>query len=428
MASISTAANGRRTIQFNLGDKKRRSIRLGLMPMKHAETFKLRVELIVGAKLAGHAVDDETSRWLAKLDQSLHDKLADVGLVPRRLSMLLKPFLDAYIAGRKDIKPATFLHISQSANKLVECYGFDRQLGSITAYDAEKFRLKLLADGMGENTVRRHCGRAKQFFTAAMKRDLVAKNPFSGIVSNVRGNPSRFYYLTVDDAAKILDGCPDLEWRLIFALSRFGGLRCPSEHLALRWGDIDWAKNRMRVRSPKTEHHEGRESRLVPLFPELRPILEAAFDQATPGTEFVINRYRSATVNLRTRFEQIIRGAGLTPWPKLFQNLRSTRQTELSIQGYATHVVCAWIGNTEAVANKHYFQVPDSEFDRAAGAKALDSKPASEALQNPVQQAAVSGGMGKQAQEEGHVFAEKYVALPLSAVYQAPRLGLEPRT
>lgn len=28
--------------------------------------------------------------------------------------------------------------------------------------------------------------------------------------------------------------------------------------------------------------------------------------------------------------------------------------------------------------------------------------------------------MDKQSQEQGHVFAEKYVALPLSADYQAP--------
>ena len=44
---------------------------------------------------------------------------------------------------------------------------------------------------------------------------------------------------------------------LIFALSRFAGLRCPSEHLALRWSDINWERSRMIVQSPKTEHHEG---------------------------------------------------------------------------------------------------------------------------------------------------------------------------
>ena len=79
------------------------------------------------------------------------------------------------------------------------------------------------------------------------------------------------------------------------------------------------------------------------------------------------------------------------------------------------------------MANKHYFQVPDSEFDRAAGTKALDSKQANQALQNPVQQPAVSGGMGKQAQQTGLVFAEKYEALPFSAAYQA-RLGIEEKS
>ncbi len=32
--------------------------------------------------------------------------------------------------------------------------------------------------------------------------------------------------------------------------------------------------------------------------------------------------------------------AGLTPWPKLWQNLRSSRETEL-VETYPIHVVCA---------------------------------------------------------------------------------------
>jgi hypothetical protein len=180
--------------------------------------------------------------------------------------------------------------------------------------------------------------------------------------------------------------------------------------------------------SPKTEHHEGRESRMVPLFPELRPHLEAAFEQAAPGTEYVVTRYRSAKVNLRTHFERIILRAGLQPWPKLFQNLRSTRQTELSIRGFAPHIVCAWIGNTEAVANKHYLQVPDSEFDRAAASLATDSNTVKSALQNPVQHAAVSARMAEQAQQEGPAFAEKCEALLYCTGEQAPRQGLEPWT
>jgi len=174
------------------------------------------------------------------------------------------------------------------------------------------------------------------------------------------------------EAQKVLDACPDAEWRLIFALSRFGGLRCPSEHLALKWSDVDWANGRFTVHSPKTEHHAGGESRQVPLFPELLPHLREVFELAKPGAEYVITRYRRSNQNLSTQLRRILRRAGLTPWPKLYQNLRSTRETELAGQ-FPLHVVCAWIGNSQAVAAKHYLQVTEDHFRSA--------------LQNALQQA-----------------------------------------
>lgn len=146
------------------------------------------------------------------------------------------------------------------------------------------------------------------------------------------------------------------------------------------WGDVDWENDRLTVHSPKTEHHPGGEFRLIPLFPELRRELEAVFDLAEPGTEFIITRYRDVNANLRTQPLRIIKRAGLTPWPKLFHNLRSTRQTELE-ESFPSHVVCKWIGNSQDVARKHYLQVTDDHFSRAVAGDA-------EAVQNPVQQAA----------------------------------------
>lgn len=32
---------------------------------------------------------------------------------------------------------------------------------------------------------------------------------------------------------------------------------------------------------------------------------------------------------------------------------------------YPAHVVCGWIGNSEAVARKHYLQVTDAHFEKA---------------------------------------------------------------
>ena len=151
---------------------------------------------------------------------------------------------------------------------------------------------------------------------------------------------------------------------MIFALARFGGLRTPSETLLLRWADVDWERGRLLIRSPKTEHHEGKDSRLVPIFPELCSHLELAWDHALEGAEFVIARRRDSGINLRTQLLRIIAKAGLTAWPKLFQNLRATRETELA-ETFPLHVVVAWLGNSQLVAAKHYLQVTDEHFAKA---------------------------------------------------------------
>jgi len=254
-------------------------------------------------------------------------------------------------------------------------------LRDVTRGDADEWRLSLVAGGLSDNTVRKRCSNAKQFFNAALRKRLIQFNPFSDLKSASTSNRKRDYFISIDKADKVLESCPDAEWRLIFALSRYGGLRCPSEHLALRWQDVDWDRNRVTVQSPKTEHHEGGESRVVPLFPELRPYLEAKFDTAEPGTEYVITRYRDPKQNLRTQLIKIIKRAGLIPWPKLFQNLRATRETELA-EVYPMHVVCAWIGNSQNVAAKHYLQVTDEHYASAA--------------QNPAQQAHAEGSLGSQ--------------------------------
>ncbi len=186
--------------------------------------------------------------------------------------------------------------------------------------------------------------------------------PMKGIT--VQRNAERYYFVSHAEAAKVLAACPDAEWQLIFALSRFGGLRCPSEHMALRWIDVDYANwTTMTVQSPKTAH-QGKASRVVPIFPELRPFLQEAWEAAPEGAEYVIRRHRGQNANLRTQLQRIMGRAGVKPWPKLFQNLRSSRQTELA-ERYPIQVVCEWIGNSEAVAAKHYLQVTEDHVASA---------------------------------------------------------------
>lgn len=380
MASVGNDPNGTKRILFVGNDGKRRTVRLGDVTVKTAETIRGYVEDLASASANGQAMKRSTALWLADISDKLHKRLAKVGLVEARapkVATKLGLFVDTYIAGRIDAKPLTIAHLKRAAKELTGFLSADKVMAKVTAGDADGYRLHLLGKGMAENTVRRLCGRARQFFKAAMRHDLLTRNPFDGIKTTVGGNPDRLYFLSRADAQKVLDACTDLQWKLLFVLSRFAGLRCPSEHLALQWGDIDWEKNMMTVRSPKTEQYEGKASRIIPIFPEVRPHLLKVFEEAEDGETFVITRYRRANSNLRTQFERIIARAGLKPWPKLFHNLRSTRETELA-ESYPLHVVCAWIGNSQPVAAKHYLQVTD---DHVARAVAGDDKTAHNSAQ-----------------------------------------------
>jgi integrase len=365
MASVINDPNGRKRIQFVAGDGGRRTIRLGKASVRQAEAIKVKVEqLALAATGVTGVVDDETIKWLGGLNDGIYGKLAAVGLVGQRESMRMGAFLDDYVRGRTDIKPQSAVVLGHTMRNLIAYFGSDKVLREIAEGDADGFRMHLISEGLSEATVRRRIGFCKQFFKAAMRRKLVPMNPFIDLPSASKANEQRQYFLSREDAQRVLDACPDSQWRLIFALARFGGLRTPSETLLLKWSDVDWDRGRLTIHSPKTEHHEGHASREIPLFPELRPHLMEVFEQAEPGTEWIITRYRLNNTNLRTQFGRILRKAGLQVWPKPFQNLRSTRETELT-ESFPLHVVTTWIGNSKAIAAKHYLQIRDADFERA---------------------------------------------------------------
>ncbi len=380
MASISRDADGNSRLRFTDASGIRKTVYLGRMPVKQTNQVRSHVERIVVAAISRCSVDPETARWLSSLEDVLRGKLSKVGLIQARETASLEIFINEYINSRNDAKPSTKTIWRRTLRHLLAHFDGKSPLRGITKSKAKGFRQYLIGEGLAENTVRRTCGVAKQFFQDALDRELVDVNPFKqrDIPTTTGSNQERQAYITHETAKAVLDACPDAEWRLLFALSRFAGLRCPSEHLALRWSDVNWERNRMTVRSCKTEHHEGGAMRAVPIFPELRPHLEAAFELASPGTEFVINRYREPNANLRTQLERIIKRAGVKPWQKLFHNLRASCETDLA-KIHPIKAVCDWIGNSVTVAQRHYLQTTEDDFDRAAGV---------ETAHNPAQQPA----------------------------------------
>jgi len=391
MASVNNRPDGHRWIQFVDPNGRRQTLRLGKANAKAAADVCRRVETLLAAAMTGTPIDRDTAGWLASLDVRLRRRLSAVALTDTAGDRVrLAEFLDEYVTSRTDLKASTLTVLGHTKRCLLRFFGENKLLRAITAGDAEAWRIWLATeandrdnerDELSDNTVRRRTGIAKQFFHAALKKQFIDVNPFAGLTAQVRGNRARQKFVTRDEIQKVIDAAPDLEWRTIIALSRYAGLRVPSELLALRWTDVDLPGGQMIIRASKTEHHESGGIRACPIFPELRPYLEAAWDAAEPGAEHVITRYRDSRTNLRTGLLRIIARAGLAPWPKLFHNLRATRQTEL-LDRFPVKAVCEWLGNSQAVAIEHYAQVTAEHFRVAA----VEATGPVEAKQNPKQQ------------------------------------------
>ncbi len=367
MSSLTTDKSGNRNIRFADPNGARRCIYLGKMPLKACQRIQGHIERLASSAISGEPVADETARWLSKLDDVLRGKLVRVGLVKARESVGLADFIGSYIDGRHDAKESTRVNWRKVRRMLTEYFDGSRSLRSITPSEAKDFRQHLIASEYADNTTRKVCSVVRQFFTDAVERGLIESNPFDQkcIPTSTGGNPARQAYVSIETAEAVLNACPDSEWRLLFALSRFAGLRTPREPLALRWGDVNWETKRMLVHSCKTARYEGKSTRIVPIFTRLRPYLEAAFDEAEPGTEYVINgRGRDTGVNLRKRMMQIIGQAGVAVWPKLFNNLRSSAVTDL-LKEHPLKTVCEWMGHSPKIALQHYAQSREVDFEEA---------------------------------------------------------------
>ena len=158
----------------------------------------------------------------------------------------LSNFISNYIAGRAGLKPRTILSLKQTQARLNDFFDASPRLDSITIGDADEYREWLLGK-YAPATVGRDIRKCRQFFTAAVRKQIISSNPFAEVKAPAQVNRERQHFISTEDTEKLIQACPDGQWRLIVALSRYGGLRCPSEHLALTWDCVDWQAQRIRV-------------------------------------------------------------------------------------------------------------------------------------------------------------------------------------
>lgn len=439
MASIGWEGK-RARILFRDSAGKQQTLRLGECPKPEARTARAAVGHLVIAKRHSGVPHPDAVRWLEGIDEVLYARVVALrlcqpraGVVVVTLANLLDRF-DAAVA----VKPTTQYKYRQVADSLRAFLGADAPLGSITPAHADNWRKSIAeakanpddkaepAKTLARATVAKRVVIAKSVFRKAVRWGLIASNPFADLRAGSQSNPDRAFYVPVETIRAVLAVCPDDQWRAIVALSRFAGLRCPSEVVALRWGDVNWERGRLMVRSVKTEGHEGHAVRVVPIAPELRPILQDLFDRAEVGVEAVVPRLRDRAMNLRTQFERIIAKAGVKPWPRLFHNMRASCATDW-VERFPAHVVAGWLGHSPMIAAQHYLQTRDAHFDLAAGVGIVG-----EAAANPATDTCQGAPTRAEAKTQNPQHSRELVGVGAACdsvkTNQVPPEGLEPST
>ncbi len=121
--------------------------------------------------------------------------------------------------------------------------------------------------------------------------------------------------------------------------------------------------------------------RVVPLQPKLYELLLGAFEQAEEGEERICPISRHC---LWRNFRAIRKRAGLDTWKDAFQVMRRNCETDWT-QEYPQYAVSNWISHDIKVSGRHYLQIPEKLYDRAAAPNAAQT--ATKTATKPIQRA-----------------------------------------
>lgn len=237
--------------------------------------------------------------------------------------------------------------------------------GAVQEYVAHRRSLDSPQGGkISDATIRAEIGHGKQFYNYAKAKGYSSTNPFAVRIRFSKGGKRIRRQLDGQMLQKVIESFENLEWRAYVAVLRWTGCRA-SEPLYLLWTDIDWAASRIRMPSPKTERTTGESHRIVPLPPELRPILLAwREDPSRKESPYVLptivtdneRQFRGAK-NLRKPFADHLKKVGIEPWLGPFQNMRVTRENELLRLKLTSATVGKFLGNRPepTVESKHVY-------------------------------------------------------------------------
>ncbi len=272
-------------------------------------------------------------------------------------------------AERRGRKRATLQNIESEVRMHLGPFFARRTLDAITHCDVLDLLAVLESKGLAVKSIRNVIGTLSALFNFARapQRRWTTGNPCEGLELPAVPQRTEIRFLTLSEARAVIENVPagiyaDLD-RAMFMAAAMTGLR-KGELVALRWRDIDWPAQRVRVRQNYTRGEFGtpksrRSTRSLPLADELAGELERLYQRSRwqADSDLVFGHPASGTVqpkaNITRRFRVALRAAGLDDSHR-FHDLRHTFGTRMAASGVPLRTLQEWLGHRDLATTQIY--------------------------------------------------------------------------
>lgn len=265
----------------------------------------------------------------------------------------VRQLAQAFISSDDGKSESTREKHQQALGHVIEAWG-RRRITSLTVADAKTLASKIKKSGLAQTTAAKRLQTIKSWGQWLVDAEYIESNPFASTnPGSGRVDATKKRFVTLEEFNSVLATIEDPEWRCVFVLARYCGLRIPSEICSLYWFDVLWDSQQIRINKAKTE------PRFCPLF---RPVerelkaLKTTLESLETDSPLVFGRWQlNLESNLRTQINRFVKRAGCNPWPRTFHNQRASRCTELIYdKGFSHKETSQYMGNSPNVIMDHY--------------------------------------------------------------------------
>lgn len=133
----------------------------------------------------------------------------------------------------------------------IKPYFKEKKIQSVSVQDIQNYIVAKLQGGLSMSSVKKHLELLRSVFADAYRKQLIPFNPFDRL-ERVTKSAKRKKCLNAAEIATLCESVKDTQLELPVTLAAYLGLR-RGEVLGLRWCDIDFDKNILRVENTRTK-------------------------------------------------------------------------------------------------------------------------------------------------------------------------------